>query len=83
MSGASRVAALTGQYDLQAPFLDETALGITKLSSITNCVLGVRQEEWMDRVTDQSLKKKKKKKPPWLWSASELCRPSDRRFLAK
>jgi hypothetical protein len=20
---------------------------------------------------------------PWLWSASELCRPSDRRFLAK
>jgi hypothetical protein len=24
-----------------------------------------------------------KKKPPWLWSASELCRPSDRRFLAK
>jgi hypothetical protein len=21
--------------------------------------------------------------PPWLWSASELCRPSDRRFLAK
>jgi hypothetical protein len=23
------------------------------------------------------------KKPPWLWSASELCRPSDRRFLAK
>jgi hypothetical protein len=25
----------------------------------------------------------KKKNPPWLWSASELCRPSDRRFLAK
>jgi hypothetical protein len=24
-----------------------------------------------------------KKKTPWLWSASELCRPSDRRFLAK
>jgi hypothetical protein len=24
-----------------------------------------------------------KKKSPWLWSASELCRPSDRRFLAK
>jgi hypothetical protein len=23
------------------------------------------------------------KKTPWLWSASELCRPSDRRFLAK
>jgi hypothetical protein len=23
------------------------------------------------------------KKPPWLWSTSELCRPSDRRFLAK
>jgi hypothetical protein len=22
-------------------------------------------------------------KTPWLWSASELCRPSDRRFLAK
>jgi hypothetical protein len=29
------------------------------------------------------LKKALKKKPPWLWSASELCRPSDRRFLAK
>jgi hypothetical protein len=26
---------------------------------------------------------RKKKNPPWLWSASELCRPSDRRFLAK
>jgi hypothetical protein len=24
-----------------------------------------------------------KKKTPWLWSASELCRPNDRRFLAK
>jgi hypothetical protein len=24
----------------------------------------------------------KYKKTPWLWSASELCRPSDRRFLA-
>jgi hypothetical protein len=24
----------------------------------------------------------RKKKTPWLWSASELCRPSDRRFLA-
>jgi hypothetical protein len=24
-----------------------------------------------------------KKRTPWLWSASELCRPSDRRFLAK
>jgi hypothetical protein len=24
-----------------------------------------------------------KKNPPWLWSASELCRPSDRRLLAK
>jgi hypothetical protein len=23
------------------------------------------------------------KKTPWLWSDSELCRPSDRRFLAK
>jgi hypothetical protein len=23
------------------------------------------------------------KKTPWFWSASELCRPSDRRFLAK
>jgi hypothetical protein len=23
------------------------------------------------------------KKTPWLWSASELCRPSDRRLLAK
>jgi hypothetical protein len=21
--------------------------------------------------------------PPWLWSASDLCRPSDRRLLAK
>jgi hypothetical protein len=30
-----------------------------------------------------SFKDKKKKKTPWLWSASELCRPSDRRFLAK
>jgi hypothetical protein len=26
---------------------------------------------------------KNKKNPPWLSSASELCRPSDRRFLAK
>jgi hypothetical protein len=25
----------------------------------------------------------KKKKKPWLWSASELCRSSDRRLLAK
>jgi hypothetical protein len=24
-----------------------------------------------------------KKKTPWLWSGSELCRPSDRRLLAK
>jgi hypothetical protein len=24
-----------------------------------------------------------KTKTPWLWSASELCRPSDRRLLAK
>jgi hypothetical protein len=22
-------------------------------------------------------------KTPWIWFASELCRPSDRRFLAK
>jgi hypothetical protein len=27
--------------------------------------------------------KKLKKRPPWLWSASILCQPSDRRFLAK
>jgi hypothetical protein len=26
---------------------------------------------------------KKKKKTPWLWSANEPCRPSERRFLAK
>jgi hypothetical protein len=24
-----------------------------------------------------------KKRTPWLWSASELCRPSDHRLLAK
>jgi hypothetical protein len=29
------------------------------------------------------IKHRKKKKTPWLWSASEPCRPSDRRFLAK
>jgi hypothetical protein len=36
-SGASRTAALTDHYDLQAPLLDETALEITKISAIKLC----------------------------------------------
>jgi hypothetical protein len=37
--------------------------------------------EWFN--TENKRAHKQKKTPPWLWSASELCRPSDRRFLAK
>jgi hypothetical protein len=32
---------------------------------------------------DKLLCTEDKKEIPWLWSASELCRPSDRRLLAK
>jgi hypothetical protein len=48
-----------------------------------------QEREGLDRIFPRfplrttSGKQEPKKKPPWLWSANELCRPSDRRFLAK
>jgi hypothetical protein len=35
------------------------------------------------KVCSNDVKSKKKKKTPSLWSSNEICRPSDRRKLAK
>jgi hypothetical protein len=63
--------------------LGSTVLGIREHSEIFFFIDsgGIKKE--LKLLLKASLKSDNKKKTPWLWSASELCRPSDRRFLAK
>jgi hypothetical protein len=57
---------------------------IKKLGNSSHCrhvlvfLVGLRKTTKTDVTAEVRIKK-----TPWLWSASEQCRPSDRRLLAK
>jgi hypothetical protein len=77
---------------LQKVFFFIYVIFLCRLKDGNKCFRGTRTCYLQSRIPDctMSLPTKskpapspKKKNPPWLWSASKLCRPSDRRFLAK